>query len=134
MAVAAAAAAFCSMSVAGTSAAAPGTRAPASSHVAASSGGWGTAQKVPGLEALNAGTWAEIFSVSCASAGSCSAGGHYYDVSGNILPFVVDEKHGSWGTAQKVQVPGLAAQGQVDAEIISVSCGSAGNCSAGGYY
>jgi len=46
---------------------------------------------------------------------------------------VVSQAHGVWGTA--VQVPGLAALnvGGNDG-VSSVSCGSAGNCAAGGFY
>ena len=42
-----------------------------------SGGTWGTAEEVPGSAALNKGGDAEILSVSCASAGNCSAGGFY---------------------------------------------------------
>jgi hypothetical protein len=47
--------------------------------------------------------------------------------------FVADQTGGIWGNAQ--QVPGTAAlnQGQ-DGSLESVSCGSAGNCGAGGFY
>jgi hypothetical protein len=38
-------------------------------------GSWGTAQEVPGSAALNAGGYANVNSVSCASAGNCAAGG-----------------------------------------------------------
>lgn len=42
--------------------------------------------------------------------------------------------NGTWGTA--IEVPGLAALNILNgsAEINSLSCGSPGNCSAGGYY
>ena len=44
------------------------------------------------------------------------------------------ERNGRWGTA--VQVPGLAAlnKGGGDTRVLTVSCGSAGNCAAGGLY
>ena len=42
-------------------------------------GRWGTAIEVPGLGALNTGGPAGVNSVSCASAGSCAAGGDYAD-------------------------------------------------------
>ena len=62
----------------------------ASAGVAAASGsnGWGTAQEVPGTEALNQGGNAQIASVSCAAAGNCSAGGDYTDSSGHGQVFV----------------------------------------------
>jgi len=93
-------------------------------------GVWGKAKKVPGTAALNVGGNAAVFSVSCASAGNCAAGGYYKDGSNLYPSFVVDEKNGVWGTAKKV--PGTA--GFNDGAVESVSCASAGNCAAGGYY
>jgi hypothetical protein len=97
-------------------------------------GRWGTAIEVPGLAALNTGAGAEVSSVSCASAGNCAAGGDYADRhSGSYQGFVADERNGCWGTA--IEVPGLAALNTgAGAEVSSVSCASAGNCAAGGYY
>lgn len=95
-------------------------------------GTWGTAIEVPGTGALNAAGDATVNSVSCGSAGNCSAGGTYDDDSGNQA-FVVNEVHGTWGTA--AEVPGSAAlNADGDAQVESVSCASAGNCSAGGLY
>jgi hypothetical protein len=81
--------------------------------------GWGTAEQVSG-----AATPAGVTSVSCVSAGNCSAGG--WDEGEQA--FVVDETDGTWGAAQTVA--GAADGG---AEITSVSCSSPGNCSAGGW-
>jgi Bacterial Ig-like domain (group 3) len=96
-------------------------------------GAWGTAREVPGSAALNTGHYAEVISVSCASAGNCVAGGFYTDSSSHIQAFVVGETGGTWGTAR--EVPGSAALNTGHfAEVISVSCASAGNCVAGGFY
>jgi len=98
-------------------------------------GTWGKAEVVPGTVALN--TWgdAEVTEVSCASAGNCSAGGFYSrgapSSAQTELAFVVSEVDGKWGLAE--EVPGTAALdtgGQT--QVSSVSCASAGNCSAGG--
>jgi hypothetical protein len=98
-------------------------------------GVWGRAMEVPGLVALNRGD-AEVTSVSCASAGSCSAGGDYTDGGGNTLGFVASERHGRWGRA--IEVPGLAALNKGDLGfplgVTSVSCAAAGNCAAVGDY
>jgi hypothetical protein len=88
---------------------------------------WGRAIEVPGLAALNVGGFAQVLSVSCASAGNCAAGGLYLYASGHPQGFVVSERNGSWGKA--IKMPGRGP-GQVN----SVSCGSAGNCAAGGLY
>ncbi len=96
-------------------------------------GVWGTAVEVLGLAALNADGDAEVFSVSCASAGNCAAGGKYRGGDFHLHGFVAGERDGVWATA--VGVPGLAAlNGGGDATVFSVSCASAGNCAAGGSY
>jgi len=101
--------------------------------VSEKSGTWGTAAEVPGTAALNRGGLAQLASVSCPSAGNCSAGGYYTDGSGHQQAFVVGEANGTWGTA--IEVPGFSALNQsVLGGLTSVSCASAGNCSAGGYY
>ena len=100
---------------------------------AVSGGAWGTAREVTGLAALNQGGFANITSVSCASAGNCTAGGSYTDSSGGGQAFVVSETNGTWGTAK--EVPGLAALNQGGSALItSVSCARAGTCAAGGSY
>jgi hypothetical protein len=97
------------------------------------SGSWGNAIEVPGIATLNSGGYAEVDSVSCATVGTCAAGGWYEDGSGNQQAFVVDETSGSWGNA--IKVPGTAnliTGGE--AVVNSVSCATAGTCTAGGYY
>jgi len=96
-------------------------------------GRWGTAIEVPGTAALNAGGEARVSSVSCASAGSCTAGGCYRDRSGRFRAFVASQRNGRWGTA--IEVPGTAALNSGgSAGVISVSCAPAGGCAAGGSY
>jgi hypothetical protein len=96
-------------------------------------GTWGTAEEVPGTGTLNASGDAETSSVSCRTAGNCSAGGSYKDGSGNDQAFVVTETHGTWGTAE--EVPGTAALNTGGrAGVNAVSCPSPGTCSAGGFY
>jgi hypothetical protein len=51
-------------------------------------GRWGKAEQVPGMAALNFGS-AGISWLSCAPAGTCSAGGSYKDGSGQQQAFVV---------------------------------------------
>jgi hypothetical protein len=72
-------------------------------------------------------------SVSCASAGNCAAAGFYSDASGNEQAFVVSQRHGVWGNA--IEVPGTAVLNKDGlARVSSVSCASAGNCAAAGFY
>ena len=125
------AAVICPLMLAGAGQAAAGTAMPASA--AAVAGTWGAAQKVPGAIALNSGGLAAVQSVSCASAGNCSAGGYYTGRSGHHQAFVVSQVNGTWHNA--IEVPGTATLNKGrNANIFSVSCASAGNCSAGGYY
>jgi hypothetical protein len=96
-------------------------------------GRWGTAIEVPGTAALNTGGNATVTSVSCATAGNCTAAGTYGDSSGHGQAFVVSQVNGRWGTA--IEVPGIAALNTGGHAVLSsVSCGAAGNCSAGGQY
>jgi hypothetical protein len=96
-------------------------------------GTWGTAEEVPGTAALNQGGIAGILSLSCGAAGNCSAGGVYYDSSGNRQAFLVTETNGVWGSAEEVPGSGALNAGG-GAGLSSVRCRSAGNCTAGGGY
>jgi hypothetical protein len=96
-------------------------------------GTWHRAIAIPGIVALNPGGLASMASVSCASAGNCSAGGTYTDGSKHAQAFIVDEVNGTWHHA--IKVPGTTAlERGGGAGLNSVSCASGGNCSAGGYY
>ncbi|HUC57352.1 MAG TPA: hypothetical protein VMA95_08120 [Streptosporangiaceae bacterium] len=75
-----------------------------------------------------------IDAISCTSAGYCTAVGHRPPL-GRKAFFAVSETHGTWGSAEAV--PGVAALLGSDAsqaEFTVLSCSSAGNCGAGGYY
>jgi hypothetical protein len=101
--------------------------------VSEKSGTWGNAEPVPGLSALNKGGFAQVSSVSCASAGNCSAGGHYTDGAGNQEAFGVTQTSGTWGSA--LEIPGIGSLNKgLFADVGSLSCRSPGNCSGGGTY
>lgn len=95
-------------------------------------GVWGKAVKVTGFATLNAQRGAGVDSMSCASAGNCTASGVYTDSSDNTQVFVVGETNGTWGKAE--ELPGLAALNQSGDAEGGVVCGSAGNCSIAGRY
>ncbi len=96
-------------------------------------GSWVAALEVPGTTLLNKGGSTSVNEVSCPTAGNCAAGGYYYDGAGKQQAFVVDETNGSWGNA--IEVPGTAAVNTGgNAGVTSVSCPTAGNCTAGGHY
>jgi hypothetical protein len=96
--------------------------------VSETNGTWGNAKEVAG--ALNTLGQAQLYSVSCATAGNCSAGG-YYTVNSGQDAFAVNETNGTWRPA--TMVPGATGVGG-SAGLYSVSCASAGNCSGGGFY
>jgi hypothetical protein len=54
-------------------------------------GRWRTAIEVPGTAALNKTGGAAVYSVSCAAARKCSAGGSCQDGSSNTQAFVVSK-------------------------------------------
>jgi hypothetical protein len=64
-------------------------------------------------------------------SGQLTAGGSYTDSSGHSQAFVAEEVNGFWGDAIQLPATGL---GTGLGQAFSVSCGSAGNCVAGGYY
>jgi hypothetical protein len=101
--------------------------------VSESRGRWRPAFEIPGTAALNAGGDASAFGVSCSSPGSCAAGGTYLDGSSAGQAFLVTQKKGRWSRA--FEVPGTAAlNGGGGAEIFALSCTSAGECGAAGFY
>ena len=101
--------------------------------VSESRGSWRPAFEVPGTAALNAGGDASAFGVSCSSAGNCAAGGTYLDRLSAGQAFIVTQKNGRWNKA--FEVPGTAAlNGGGGAEIFALSCPSAGECGAAGFY
>jgi hypothetical protein len=94
-------------------AAGPGEQA--SFVVSQKNGVWGTPRAQAGASLL-----------SCPSAGNCGSG------TSNL---VAGERNGRWGKAE--ELPGLAALGKIGggtASIVSVSCPSAGHCTAVGFY
>jgi hypothetical protein len=73
-------------------------------------------------------------SVSCASAGNCSAVGTYIDRSGRLEGLLLSERAGRWKAGVKATLPGGANSTDPDVTLGSVSRASAGNCSAVGDY
>jgi hypothetical protein len=99
-------------------------------------GTWGQAQALPGLEALNLSGHAETVAISCRAPGNCSTGGTFsglFDGALNTESYVADERQGGWDLAVQV-FGGLPFNGSNLTTLDSVSCGSAGNCAAGGFH
>ncbi|HEX9033953.1 MAG TPA: hypothetical protein VF834_19095, partial [Streptosporangiaceae bacterium] len=90
-------------------------------------GTWQTAIEIPGLAAVKHDA-ALVTSVSCSSAGNCAVGG--YDHRG---AFAASEVSGIWKAAQFIKVTAHGRTRPAYA-ITSLSCASAGGCSAGGIF
>jgi hypothetical protein len=83
--------------------------------------------------AADGSSYADLSSVSCPSAGNCSAVG-FLQPPGTNEVFVVNQTKGTWGQIQKVDLARLTHHKVIDGMLTSVSCSSAGNCGAGGNY
>lgn len=102
-----------------------------------SSGIWGraVAMSMPPNAAANPHVFFYGFNgISCASIGSCSAGGQYRDRSGNYQGFLIDSTNGTWRPASELVLPSGALYAGRNGGVVAVSCSSAGNCSAGAAY
>jgi hypothetical protein len=75
-----------------------------------------------------------IDSISCASAGNCTAVGSYTATSGSTEGLLLSETDGKWARGVEAPLPANAATTDQDAELDSVSCASPGNCTAVGSY
>jgi hypothetical protein len=95
-------------------------------------GTWATGVEAP---APAGGTRALLGTVSCASAGNCTAVGYYSDSAGDDQGLLLTETAGSWAAAV-VTMPANAAANpnSISSFLNSVSCPSAGNCTATGIY
>ena len=100
-------------------------------------GTWATGVEAPlpaNAETSAPGSLYSLNSVSCASAGNCSAVGAYLDNSINGHGLLLTETAGSWATGVDAALPADAATDQQFVLLRSVSCPTAGNCSAVGGY
>ncbi len=103
-----------------------------------SAGTWGTGVEVP--PPANAASKPEVLLVqlSCPSAGNCAVVGDYRYKIGNGQGsheegFLLSETAGTWGAALEPSLPANAAP-NAEFRMRGVSCPSAGNCTAVGFY
>ena len=71
-------------------------------------------------------------SISCSSPGNCASGGSFFTKAGGgrVQAFVVDETNGHWG--KRLRLSGAGLRGAFYAQVNTMSCSSAGNCTASG--
>jgi LPXTG-motif cell wall-anchored protein len=72
--------------------------------------------------------------VSCASAGNCTAAGHFKPVTGGRMAFTMTSTNGVWGQAVPVPFEPEVQSISPYSSVNSVSCASVGNCTAVGYF
>ncbi len=97
------------------------------------SGTWATGVEAPLPANADTNGLANVASVSCASAGNCTAVGEYEDSSGHEQGLLWTETSGTWATGVKASLPANAGTNP-NVVLASVSCASAGNCTAVGGY
>jgi hypothetical protein len=100
---------------------------------------WGAPLILPGITTLSKRSDATLDALTCPTPGNCVAGGSYYSRVGNALgqpyqeAFVASEVNGRWDPA--VEVPAIARLNAGGlAQILTISCVSAGDCAAAGSY
>ena len=94
-------------------------------------GRWHKPIAIPGKLTFVYGDW--IQSVSCPSAGNCTAAGWYLDAADQYQVFVASEVHGTWHHYMKV--PGTTpAPGAAGAQVASLSCPEPGSCTVAGNF
>jgi hypothetical protein len=99
------------------------------------SGSWG-----PGVESTlpaNAkvgfpGPLYTVHSIACASAGNCTAVGSYFDNTIAVQGLLLTQTASTWATGVEAPLPANADPSQQGADVLAVSCTSAGNCEAAG--
>ena len=97
------------------------------------SGTWTAVEAVPPANAVTGARFVGgPSSVSCVSAGNCTAVGTYIDSSGIFQGVVLTEASGTWAAGVEAPLPANAAD--TYARLFSVSCVSPGTCTAFGFY
>jgi hypothetical protein len=96
-----------------------------------SNGVWSNYSNIPGMSSTATSAFEGKESVSCSTAGNCTAAGMYYE-DGLQQAFVVSLVDGVWGNYQ--DIPNLKTVNVWGARATAVSCSSLGNCTVGGQY
>jgi hypothetical protein len=96
----------------------------------AAAGTWHTAKTVVLPPVINFGQGATLNAIACPSAGNCTAVGHFTDAHENRAAIAVSEVNHTWAAA--VQPSETVGMFFSVPDLLSVSCSSAGNCTAAG--
>ncbi len=96
-------------------------------------GQWASEASPPGVSALAKAGTANVTSISCPSAGTCTAVGTFNLSSLRQGAFVVNEVHGHWTRAKVLPGTTALSHGYL-AQSGGVSCPSVGNCAVVGSF
>ena len=114
-----------------------GSAISASSKAAQLNVGWrATVAKLPANATTSIHQWVNLVAISCGSPGNCSAVGTYVDGKLDQEGLLLTEKGGVWAKGVEAVLPADAyppVEGR-SVNLTSISCPSAGNCTAVGYY
>lgn len=91
---------------------------------------WTNAIELPGLATLNQ-SLASSGPIVCTSSGNCVSGGGYTDGNQDEQAFLSQETSGKWSNAMEI---GSALNVGGSAQVIGISCPTAGSCTAVGFY
>ena len=98
-------------------------------------GSWGQARPVVFVNpAQSSNPNASLLSVSCSGASDCTAVGRFANVNNQSEGFETSLSNGTWSNGKSVQFAANAQSNNPDASLEAVSCASAGNCAAGGFF
>ena len=87
-----------------------------------------------GVPNITSAASARLSSVSCATAGNCTAVGKFKNAAGGTEAFTMTSTGGVWGQGAPAVFATGVQKAIPDAEFLSVSCASAGNCTAVGRF
>jgi hypothetical protein len=97
-------------------------------------GTWSDATEIAlPTNAASTGQNAAVYSVACATAGSCTAVGYYTDTDGGTRGMTASQTNGSWSAATEVPAPANAISPS-EASLDWLACGAVGSCGATGTY
>lgn len=103
--------------------------------VTSTNGTWAQAVPVVFATGVHNATFNDsLTSVSCGSAGNCTAVGYFKNGAGDTEAFTVSSTNGTWAQAAPLAFGAGISNVSPDASAKSVSCASAGNCATGGYF
>lgn len=98
-------------------------------------GTWAPAIEAPLPANASSRQMVAILAISCASAGNCTAVGSYFaNDAGGHEGLLLTETAGTWATGVEATLPAGAEAIAPPVGLVSVSCASAGNCTAAGAY